>query len=126
MKRSNLAVSVGVIVAIVYVVHESWAGNPVTKSSIVNLLVFALPLAGVYAISAAGLVVVYTTTGIFNFAQGAIGMFMAYVYWELRVHHGVPTILALIIVVLIAAPLLGVGLDRFIMRRLQQQALVVQ
>ena len=44
--------------------------------------------------SASGLVVVYTTTGIFNFAQGAIGMFMAYVYWELTVNHGVPTVIA--------------------------------
>ena len=86
--------------------NQSWAGHTVDGTSILNLLVFALPLAGVYAISAAGLVVVYTTTGIFNFAQGAIGMFMAYMYWELRINHGVPTPIALILVVLVAAPLL--------------------
>ena len=126
MKRSNLAVTVVAAVLVVYVVKESWAGHSVDGTAILNLLVFALPLAGVYAISAAGLVVVYTTTGIFNFAQGAVGMFMAYVYWELHVNHGIPTLLALILVVLVAAPLLGVGLDRFIMRRLQGQALVVQ
>jgi branched-chain amino acid transport system permease protein len=126
MKRSNLAVAVGVLVAVVFVVHESWAGNSVTGTSVLNMLVFALPLAGVYAISAAGLVVVYTTTGIFNFAQGAIGMFMAYVFWELHVNHHVPTWIALILVVLVAAPLLGLFLDRFLMRRLEQHALVVQ
>ncbi|MGZ7023699.1 MAG: hypothetical protein ACXVJ3_20870, partial [Ilumatobacteraceae bacterium] len=113
MKRSNLAVAVFTAVLLALVLKESWAGTRVDSTAVLNLLVFALPLAGVYAISAAGLVVVYTTTGIFNFAQGAIGMFMAYVYWELRVHHHVPTILAVILVVLIAAPLLGVGLDRF-------------
>ena len=57
------------------------ARSPCT--SLVDLLIFALPLAGIYAMSATGLVVVYTTTGIFNFAQGAIGMFLAYVDWEL-------------------------------------------
>src|SRR6476620_189747 len=91
-----------------------------------NMLLVALPLAGIYAISAAGLVVVYTTTGIFNFAQGAIGMFMAYLYWELRINHGLPTLIALPLVVLVAAPLLGVALDRSIMRRLEGQVLVVQ
>ena len=56
---------------------------PVTCTTLVDMLIFAFPLAGIYAMSATGLVVVYTTTGIFNFAQGAIGMFLAYVDWEL-------------------------------------------
>ena len=42
-----------------------------------------------------------------------IGMFMAYVYWELRINHGVPTLIAVPLVVLDRrAPLLGVALDR--------------
>jgi branched-chain amino acid transport system permease protein len=126
MKRSNLSVALVAAVLVAFVVKESWAGHSVGGTAILNLLVFALPLAGVYAISAAGLVVVYTTTGIFNFAQGAVGMFMAYLYWELRVNHGVPTFIALILVVLVAAPLLGIALDRLIMRRLEGQVLVVQ
>jgi branched-chain amino acid transport system permease protein len=126
MKKSNISVTLVAAVALAFVVNQSWAGHSVDGTAVLNLLVFALPLAGVYAISAAGLVVVYTTTGVFNFAQGAIGMFMAYVYWELRVHHHVPTLVALVLVVFVAAPLLGVGLDRAIMRRLEGQALVVQ
>jgi branched-chain amino acid transport system permease protein len=126
MKKSNISVTVIAAVALAFVVNQSWAGHTVDGTAVLNLLVFALPLAGVYAISAAGLVVVYTTTGVFNFAQGAIGMFMAYVYWELRVHHHMPTIVALVLVVFVAAPLLGIGLDRAIMRRLEGQALVVQ
>jgi branched-chain amino acid transport system permease protein len=126
MKRSNLVVAIVATALAALVVKEAWAGQPVNGTAILNLLVFAMPLAGVYAISAAGLVVVYTTTGIFNFAQGAVGMFMAYVYWELRVQHNVPTVIALFLVVLVAAPLLGVGLDRMLMRRLERQALVVQ
>ena len=35
----------------------------------------------VYGIAASGLVLTYTTSGIFNFAQGAIAMLAAYAYW---------------------------------------------
>ena len=55
----------------------------------------------IYAIAACGLVVTYTTSGIFNFAQGAMGMFSAFVYWQLKVDWGIATpIPALIITVL--------------------------
>ena len=37
----------------------------------------------IYALTASGLVVTYTTSGIFNFAHGAIGMLMAFTYWQL-------------------------------------------
>jgi branched-chain amino acid transport system permease protein len=36
----------------------------------------------VYALIAAGLVVTYNTTGIFNFSHGAIAMVSAYMYWQ--------------------------------------------
>lgn len=123
---SNLLVWAGTIIFVVGVSKAAWAGNPVTGTSLTNLLILALPLAGIIAMSASGLVVVYTTTGIFNFAQGAIGMFLAYVDWELTVHHGMSQAIALPLVVLVIAPLLGIGLDRTIMRRLQGQPLVVQ
>ncbi|MCU1427175.1 MAG: branched-chain amino acid ABC-type transport system, permease component [Actinomycetia bacterium] len=126
MRRSNLAVWLATLAFVVGVSKVAWAGNPVNGTSLLNLLVFALPLAGIYALSAAGLVVVYTTTGIFNFAQGAIGMLLAYFYWELRVKRGLPTWLALVLTVLVAAPLIGVTLDRLIMRHLQGKSLVAQ
>ncbi|MDQ1380302.1 MAG: branched-chain amino acid transport system permease protein livM, partial [Actinomycetota bacterium] len=123
---SNLLVWAGTIAFIVLVSKAAWAGNPVNGSSLTNLVVLALPVAGIIAMSATGLVVVYTTTGVFNFAQGAIGMFLAYVDWELTVAHGVPQAVALPLVVLVIAPLLGIGLDRAIMRHLQGKQLVVQ
>src|SRR5436305_12681464 len=70
----------------------------------------------VYAIAASGLVVTYTTSGIFNFAHGAMGMLMAFVYWQLRVHAHWPAPLALIAVLLILAPLLGPLSERTRMR----------
>ena len=124
--RSNLIVFAATAIFIVGVSWAAWAGAPVTVTSITDLLIFALPLAGIYAMSATGLVVVYTTTGIFNFAQGAIGMFLAYVDWELAVNHGVPQLIAVPVTVLIVAPLIGIGLDRAVMRHLQGKELVVQ
>ena len=127
---TSLVVVAGTIVFAVDVSKMAWAGNAVTRSSLENMVLFALPLAGIYAMSASGLVVVYTTTGIFNFAQGAIGMFMAYVYWQIvdksQGGWGWPSWIALPLVLLVIAPLFGVGLDRAIMRHLQGQELVVQ
>jgi len=123
---SNLLVWAGTIVFIVAVSKAAWAGNPVNGTTLTNLVVLAVPLAGIYAMAASGLVVVYTTTGIFNFAQGGVGMFLAYVDWELTVDHGLPQLLVLPLVVLVLAPLLGIALDRSIMRHLQGKPLVVQ
>src|SRR3954464_959914 len=123
---TNLLVWAFVIDFVLYVSEFAWAGNDVTWTSLLNLLVFSLPLAGIYAMSASGLVVVYTTTGVFNFAQGAIGMFFAYIDWELTVDRGVPQAIALPLCVLVLAPLFGILLDRTIMRQLQGKQLVVQ
>jgi branched-chain amino acid transport system permease protein len=126
---SNLLVWAGTIAFVVSVSVQAWAGTPVTVATVRSLVVTALPFAGIYAMFAAGLVVVYTTTGIFNFAQGAIGMFMAYVYWQMSDKSfgwGWPVWLCIPLTVLVLAPLLGIALDRAIMRYLQGQPLVVQ
>src|SRR3954452_3920407 len=72
----------------------------------------------IYAVTASGLVVTYTTSGVFNFAHGAIGMFMAFTYWELRIHRHWPAPLALIVVLFVLAPLLGAAIERVLMRKL--------
>ena len=48
-----------------------------------KLLIFTivgLSLAAIYSVIASGLVLTYTTTGIFNFAHGATGMLAAFAY----------------------------------------------
>jgi branched-chain amino acid transport system permease protein len=82
------------------------------------LTVTGLCTAGVFAIGASGLVLTYTTTGIFNFAHGAIGMLGAFAYWQL-LEWGVPTGLAVAIVLLAVAPALGAVIDLGIMRGLE-------
>lgn len=112
------------------VISQSWAGNPVTGSSVLAATVSALSLGAIYALAASGLVVTYTTTGIFNFAQGAIGMVMAFFYWQLTSSElggwGVPQLVGVVAVVFVIAPLFGVLLDRVLMRHLAGADLVVQ
>lgn len=83
-----------------------------------TFVVLGATIAAVYAISASGLVMTYITSGVFNFAHGAVGMFLAFVYWELRVNRSLPTPLALILTLGVVAPVLGVLLDVLVMRRL--------
>jgi branched-chain amino acid transport system permease protein len=71
-----------------------------------------------YAIAASGLVLTYTTTRVFNLGHGAISMVMAFVYWQLTVQDKVPQVLAIALILLVIAPLLGVLLERVMMRGL--------
>lgn len=81
--------------------------------------IVGLTVASIYAIFASGLVLTYTTTGIFNFAHGAAGMLFAFTYWQLRFDWGWPAPLALAVILLVLAPLFGVLLEVVIMRGLQ-------
>jgi branched-chain amino acid transport system permease protein len=123
-----------------YVVIEGWrsvTGEPwhftVTWDNIVRTLVVGVTIGSIYAIAASGLVVTYTTSGIFNFAQGAMGMFCAYFYWQLRTSPdaspggwGMNPLLAMLVTVLIFAPLFGALVERVLMRRLADAPLVAK
>jgi branched-chain amino acid transport system permease protein len=84
----------------------------------VTLTILGLATAAIFALAASGLVLTYTTTGIFNFAHGAVGMLGAYAYWQIRWDWGWPAPVALALVVLVLAPLLGIAIERGIMRGL--------
>jgi branched-chain amino acid transport system permease protein len=86
-----------------------------------KLLIFTivgLSLAAIYSIISSGLVLTYTTTGIFNFAHGAAGMLAAFTYWQLRFDWGWPAPVALVLILGVLAPALGLLLERVIMRGL--------
>jgi branched-chain amino acid transport system permease protein len=87
-------------------------------SEFLRYTIFGLAFAGIYFIAASGLVVTYTTSGIFNFAHGAVAMIAAFSFWELRVQRHWPAPLALIVVLFVLAPILGIVIERLIMRRL--------
>ena len=87
-------------------------------SEFLRFTIFGLAFAGIYFIAASGLVVTYTTSGIFNFARGAVAMLAAFTYWELRIQRHWAAPFALGVVVFVLAPILGVVIERLIMRNL--------
>src|SRR4051812_29224348 len=72
----------------------------------------------IYALTASGLVVTYTTSGVFNFGHGAIGVVAAYAYWQFAIGWHWPKLLALLFVVLVLAPVVGALVERVLIRPL--------
>lgn len=87
-------------------------------SEYVPFLVLGLATGSVYAIAAMGLTVTYTTSGVFNFAHGAVGMIASFIFYSLRVDAGIPTWLAMAIAVLGVGPAIGIIIDRVLLRHL--------
>ncbi|GHB60276.1 hypothetical protein GCM10010306_062320 [Streptomyces umbrinus] len=81
--------------------------------------VVGLTTAAIYAIVGSGLVLTYTTAGVFNFAHGAAGMMSAFAYWQLAFGWGWPVPLALAFVLLVLAPAFGLFVERVLMRPVQ-------
>ena len=95
-------------------------------SAVASLLIVGLVIGSVYSIAATGLVLTYRTSGVFNFSHGAVGMFSAFTFaWFVQRGH-VPVALAMLLVVCVVAPLMGVLMDRLIFRRLHDAPTVVR
>ena len=75
----------------------------------------------VYALSATGIVLTYSATGVFNIAHFAIGLLAGYLGWQLNGVWGVPLLLTIPLVLIICGPLLGLVLERFVFRSLQEK-----
>lgn len=89
------------------------------------LVVIGLAVGSVYALMAMGLVLTYKTSGIFNFAHGAVGAAAAYVFYDLRQNHHLPTWLAFLVAVVVLGSVLGVALE-FVARGLSKVPLAMQ
>src|SRR5437016_3797019 len=66
----------------------------------------------VYALAAMGVVLTYKTSGIFNFAYGAIAMFCGFTFWQLRDGWHITSWLSLPALLLVVAPLIGLTCER--------------
>ena len=102
-KQAGLALLVAVHI---YVFTQASSGETFAR-----FFVLGVADGCVLAIAATGLVLTYTTTGVFNFAHGAVGMVAAYGYYTLRVTLGWPTPLAFLAVLLVLAPVIGLLLE---------------
>lgn len=87
-----------------------------------NLIVFLVTgfaFGSIYALAASGLVLTYSTSGIFNFGHGAFAMLGAFLYWQMTEGWGWPPWLGFLLVLGVAGPFFGGVVERGIMRGLQ-------
>jgi len=94
-------------------------------SALLPFIIIGVVSGSVYGMAAVGLVLTYRTSGIFNFAHGALATLAAYVFYALHVVHGVPWPLAAVVAVLILSPALGIAFERFA-RVLSRASLIMQ
>jgi branched-subunit amino acid ABC-type transport system permease component len=64
----------------------------------------------IYGMAATGLVLTYKTSGIFNFGHGALATAAAYIFYALHYANNVNWVLSLLVSVVVAGPLIGLGM----------------
>jgi len=80
--------------------------------SITPFIVIGITVGSVYGLAALGLVLTYQTTGIFNFAHGAIGALAVFVFYFLHTQHGISWPIAAVLCLGVVAPIAGLILER--------------
>jgi branched-chain amino acid transport system permease protein len=85
-------------------------------STFLSFTVLGIVFGAIYGILATGLVVTYNTTGVFNFAQGAVGAVAAFAYWQMWQYWHWNQLLSIAIVLFVLAPLLALYVEAVFMR----------
>ncbi|KRB80416.1 branched-chain amino acid ABC transporter permease/ATP-binding protein [Nocardioides sp. Root190] len=78
---------------------------------LVPFVIAGLVTGSIYGLAAVGLVLTYKTSGIFNFAHGAMATVSAYGFYTLYVDQGLPWFWSALVCVLIIGPLMGLVLE---------------
>ncbi|MEB8336127.1 branched-chain amino acid ABC transporter permease [Streptomyces endophyticus] len=81
-------------------------------NELLPFLVVGVTTGSVYGLAAMGLVLTYKTSGIFNFAHGAIAAISAFVYYDLRTLRGLPWPVALAVAVVVVPPVIALLMER--------------
>ena len=85
---------------------------------IIDILVESLPQAALYALMAVGLVLIYRTTRVLNFAQGYLGLICGYLFYAVASGlSGTPFVVPAVVALVIAA-FLGLALYRVFLARI--------
>ena len=95
-------------------------------NALLPFLILGITAGSVYGLTGTGLVLTYKTSGIFNFAQGAVATTGAYAFYILHddVLH-LPAVPTALICVLVVGPVLGLGLEAMA-RRLAHASATMQ
>jgi branched-chain amino acid transport system permease protein len=73
-----------------------------------GFVVAGLFTGSIYGLAAMGVVLKYKTTGVFNFAYGAIAMICAYTYWQIHDSWHLTAWIAIPVLLLVVAPVIGI------------------
>src|SRR5688572_10355746 len=85
-------------------------------SELLPFIVIGITAGSVYGLAGVGLVLTYRTSGVFNFAHGAIATAGSYLFFELWNELGWPWPVAALICVVGFGMVLGVGLEQLARR----------
>ena len=94
-------------------------------SELLIFVITGLTAGAVYALAGVGLVLTYRTSGVFNFAHGAMATIAAYSFFTLHVTHAWPWPLAAAVSVLLVGAVMGLLLEP-LARRLRHAGLPLQ
>ena len=86
-------------------------GQSSVVSEFLPFIVIGLTTGAVYGLAGTGLVLTYKTSGIFNFAYGAIAAMAVFVFYYLHSQHGMPWPWAAVLVLFVLSPIEGLGLE---------------
>ncbi|HEX9683538.1 MAG TPA: ABC transporter permease [Acidimicrobiales bacterium] len=81
-------------------------------SNLLPFVVVGLASGALYGLAGTGLVLTYKTSGVFNFAHGAVASAGAYAFYELRTQRGLPWPVAAALCLVVVGPAMGLGLER--------------
>jgi ABC-type branched-subunit amino acid transport system ATPase component/branched-subunit amino acid ABC-type transport system permease component len=88
-------------------------------------IISGLVTGAVYGLAAVGLVLTYKTSGVFNFAHGAVATVAAYLFYTLHIEHEMAWPLAAFICVFVATPPIAIVLE-FVGRSIARSGLATQ
>ncbi|CAN5453104.1 branched-chain amino acid ABC transporter permease [soil metagenome] len=85
-----------------------------------ELVISGIAIGSIYGLMAMAFAVTYRATGLLNFAQGELGMLVAYLAWTISRTLG-PNTFTVLGGALVASIVLGLLIERFVMRRMLGQ-----
>src|SRR6476620_8789762 len=88
-------------------------------SDFLPFVVIGISVGAIYGLAGTGLVLTYKTSGIFNFAYGALVTVSVFVFHWLHVQHGMAWPLAAAICIFVLGPFMGILLE-LLARQLMQ------
>lgn len=88
----------------------------------IELIISGVAIGAIYGLMAMAYALTYKATGLLNFAQGELGMLIAYLAWSISLALGSNT-WVLLGGTLVSSVVLGLLIERFIMRRMLGQPL---